>query len=324
MKNQSVVETLLRLSRLPQKNPKSFDNFDFSRIHGKSVEHLKNLPALTAIHAHKNLAFIGPHGVGKTHLACAYGRACCEKKMKAYFLKASELNERLTDARRLDRTGSMIDFLVKPSCLIIDEIGRCVFDKENTRLFFDLIDRRYSREGANCMIFTSNMQPDTWSDFFTEDSSLLCALDSLDHMYSRASNTFFHSQIQILHLLCYNTLGGEERSLSLSCDTNLSPWEHIASKQQNNTNNDPVHIPFRHTDPSLLFRVRHMLDKYLCKGLVVKIFRVIRGKTEGIYVSARGTRKNHHAGVRRVRVSPDRPGNAVDLFRCNLINKRNI
>ncbi len=179
LKTRSVVETLLRLSRLPQKSPKSFDNFDFSRIHGKNVEQLKNLPALTAIYAHKNLAFIGPHGVGKTHLAMAYGRACCQKKMKAYFLKASELNERLTNARRLDRTGSTIDFLVKPSCLIIDEIGRCVFDKENTRLFFDLIDRRYSREGSNCMIFTSNMQPDAWSEFFTEDSSLLCALDRI-------------------------------------------------------------------------------------------------------------------------------------------------
>ena len=99
--------------------------------------------------------------------------------MKAYFLKASELNERFTNARKYDRTGSMIDFLVKPSCLIIDEIGRCTFDKENTRLFFDLIDRRYSKEGSNCMIFTSNMQPDTWSEYFAEGSSLLCSLDRI-------------------------------------------------------------------------------------------------------------------------------------------------
>ena len=28
----------------------------------------------------------------------------------------------------------MINGLVKPSCLIIDEVGRCVFDKENTRM----------------------------------------------------------------------------------------------------------------------------------------------------------------------------------------------
>jgi DNA replication protein DnaC len=179
LKNQSVVETLLRLSRLPQKSPKTFENFDFGRIHGKSVEHLKNLPALTAIHAHKNLAFIGPHGVGKTHLAMAYGRACCQKKMKAYFLKASELNERFTDARRVDRTGSMVDFLVKPSCLIIDEIGRCVFDKENTRLFFDLIDRRYNKEGAYNIVFTSNRNPSLWRENFHEEDSLLCALDRI-------------------------------------------------------------------------------------------------------------------------------------------------
>ena len=179
LKNQSVVETLLKLSRLPLKSPKSFMNFDFGRIQGKNIEHLKNLPSLTAIYAHKNLAFIGPHGVGKTHLAMAYGRACCEKKLKTYFLKASELNDRFTNARKLDRVSSSVDFLVKPSCLIIDEIGRCIFDKENTRLFFDLIDRRYSKEGSNCMIFTSNMQPDSWSEFFTEDSSLLCALDRI-------------------------------------------------------------------------------------------------------------------------------------------------
>ncbi len=179
LKNQTVVDTLLKLSRLPLKNPKSFENFDFNRIHGKSVEQLKNLPALTAIYAHKNLAFIGPQGVGKTHLAMAYGRACCQKGLKAYFLKASELNQRFTDARRLDRVGAVVNFLVKPSCLIIDEIGRCVFDKENTRLFFDLIDRRYSKEGASCMIFTSNMQPDAWAEFFTEDSTLLCSLDRI-------------------------------------------------------------------------------------------------------------------------------------------------
>lgn len=159
-KNSAVIDTLLRMSRLPLKVPKSFENFDFSRIHGKNVEKLTALSSLAAIQAHCNLAFIGPPGVGKTHLAMAYGRACCEKGMKSYFLKASELNQKFTEARRMDRVGSTVNFLVKPSCLIIDEIGRCKFDKENTHLFFDLIDRRYGKEGPNCMIFTSNKQPD--------------------------------------------------------------------------------------------------------------------------------------------------------------------
>lgn len=178
-KKESIVSTLLRLSRLPLKEPKTFESFDFGQLHGRQTDALKNLPALSALYAHKNLAFIGPQGVGKTHLAMAYGRKCCQNGLKAYFLKATELNQRLTDARRYGRESSMVNSLVKPSCLIIDEVGRCVFDKENTRMFFDIIDRRYNKEGPNTMIFTSNKGPDKWGEFFNEDSSLLCALDRI-------------------------------------------------------------------------------------------------------------------------------------------------
>lgn len=178
-KRESIVTTLLKMSRLPLKEPKTFAGFDYSQLHGKQVDALKNLSSLSALYAHKNLAFIGPQGVGKTHLAMAYGRKCCENGLKAYFLKATELNQRLTDARKYGRESSTINGLVKPSCLIIDEVGRCVFDKENTRMFFDIIDRRYNKEGPNTMIFTSNKSPDKWGEFFNEDSSLLCALDRI-------------------------------------------------------------------------------------------------------------------------------------------------
>ncbi|MBQ9075078.1 MAG: ATP-binding protein [Mogibacterium sp.] len=40
------------------------------------------MPALNAIRAHKNLAFIGPPGTGKTHLAQAYGYECCQNGLK--------------------------------------------------------------------------------------------------------------------------------------------------------------------------------------------------------------------------------------------------
>ena len=178
-KHQTVIETLLRLSRLPIKAPKTFENYDFDRIHGKDAVCVRNLPALSEIHAGKNLAFIGPPGVGKTHLAEAYGRACCEKSMKAYFLKASELKEKFVTARKYGREANVINALVKPSCLIIDEIGRCVFDREATGMFFDMIDRRYEKEGANCMIFTSNKQPNDWLEFFRCDDDLKAALDRL-------------------------------------------------------------------------------------------------------------------------------------------------
>ena len=46
-------------------------------------------------------------------------------------------------------------------------------------MFFDIIDRRYNKEGPNTLILTSNIGPDKWSEFFSDDDSLLCSLDRI-------------------------------------------------------------------------------------------------------------------------------------------------
>lgn len=66
-----------------------------------------------------------------------------------------------------------------PSCLIVEEVGRCVYDRPCTDLFFDVVDRRYEKEGPNAMVLTSNIAPSGWDGFFTGDDTLLCALDRL-------------------------------------------------------------------------------------------------------------------------------------------------
>jgi DNA replication protein DnaC len=175
----SSVETLLRLSRLPRKEPKTFDNFDFARIQGKDAGALSKLPALADLHARRTVAFIGPHGIGKTHLAQAYGRECCLRGLKTYYIKASELRDRLEAAVRRGNASRVVGSLVKPSCLIIDEVGRCEFDKACTDLLFHVVDRRYEKDGPNTMILTSNAVASEWPQFFTGDDTLLCTLDRI-------------------------------------------------------------------------------------------------------------------------------------------------
>ena len=50
-KDSSTVDFLLRTSRLPLKVPKTFENFDFSRITGKNIDKLRNLSTLSALYA---------------------------------------------------------------------------------------------------------------------------------------------------------------------------------------------------------------------------------------------------------------------------------
>ena len=64
-KRQTTVMTLLKMSRLPTKEPRTFESFYFSLLKGKDVDRLKALPSLAAIYSHRNLAFIGPAGTGK-------------------------------------------------------------------------------------------------------------------------------------------------------------------------------------------------------------------------------------------------------------------
>ena len=176
-KQKNIVRTLLKLSRLPLKDPKTFDTFDFNRFHGKQADELESLPTLAALYASTNLALIGPQGIGKTHLAMAFGRECCNHALKTYFLKATELNQKLLQARKNGNVERVVKSLVKPSCLIIDELGYCNFDTENTRIFFDIVDRRYSKDIPNTMIVTSNIEPDRWVTFFNDESALKCAMD---------------------------------------------------------------------------------------------------------------------------------------------------
>ena len=180
----TVVQTLLKLSRIPQKEPKTFENFNFARMQGKDEKALRQLPTLADLYARKNIAFIGPEGIGKTHLAQAYGNRCCLLGYKSDYLKTSELKAKLEKALDENKAEKVVNFLVKPSCLIIDEVGRCKFDKDCTNLFFDIVDRRYEKEGPNTLILTTNSTPNEWGTYFAGDGTLLCALDRL---FDRAS-----------------------------------------------------------------------------------------------------------------------------------------
>lgn len=176
--NETKINTLLRMSKLPKKYPKTFDNFDCRDLSQKQKNELSALKALPFIECGRNVIFIGPTGTGKTHLAQAIGNECCHRGLKAYFIKMGELKDKMEEALRLGKTGTLLSGLTKYSCLIIDEVGYCHFNEDETLLFFQIIDR-IDAKGFGSIVITSNKDPSTWNSLFSEDDALECTLDRL-------------------------------------------------------------------------------------------------------------------------------------------------
>ena len=94
---------------------------------------------------------------------------------ETYYLKATEPGDRLSRAVERGNASKVIGTLARPSCLIIDEVGRCVFDKGRADLISGAVDRRHGKEAPNTLIPASNVAPSGWDEFLAGDDTLLCA-----------------------------------------------------------------------------------------------------------------------------------------------------
>lgn len=172
------VELNLKFASFPYL--KTLSGFDFQAQPSVDRRIMDELATGRYLEEGRNVVFLGPPGVGKTHLAIALGVKVAEMGHRVYFTSAMDLAHKLTKAVETNRLHRQLNALMQPRLLVIDEVGYINFDQLQASLLFQVICNRYQKHQSICL--TSNKAFGDWGQVFSEDPIMAsAALDRLLH-----------------------------------------------------------------------------------------------------------------------------------------------
>jgi DNA replication protein DnaC len=157
---------------------KKLEEFDFGRVKGIGKSEAANLLDCRWVDTKHNLLFFGPPGIGKTHLAIAYGRTAVEKGYKVCFERVTNLVKLLKTAEVQKTSEYRLRRIMKSDLVIIDEIGYTPIEKREANLFFNLISELYEKVS---LIVTSNKSFESWAEMMGDSVMTTALLDRLLH-----------------------------------------------------------------------------------------------------------------------------------------------
>lgn len=148
---------------------KTIADFDFSFNPSINKQIVKRLATTAFVSQMENILFIGPPGVGKTHLAVAFGLEAIHKGFTALYRSTFDMT---ADIHKYQ--DEVMALYLKPQLLIIDELGMKNLSKETNEVLLEIIHRRYQRAST---IIATNRPIEDWGKIFGDNATASAILD---------------------------------------------------------------------------------------------------------------------------------------------------
>lgn len=175
-KRENLMNHAVKMAGFPK--IKTLGEFDFEYQPAINKAQIYDFNSLRFIENKENIVFFGSSGVGKSHLATAIGVTAAQNRQSTYFIKCADLIASLHKAKLEDRLQDKLKKLSSYKLLIIDELGYLPISKDDSKLFFQLIDKRYEKYST---IITTNINFSQWDEIFKDAVIANAILDRVLH-----------------------------------------------------------------------------------------------------------------------------------------------
>ncbi|NYF26055.1 IS21-like element helper ATPase IstB [Sporosarcina sp. JAI121] len=175
-REEKMIERHLKMAKFPYQ--KTLEEFDLKEQPSISERQLRQLRELSWLEESFNLIFLGPPGVGKTHIAIGLGLEAILKGYRVLFISMGELIPLLKTEEYLRKSQLQMKKIRDADLVIIDDLMYMAMDQNEANLFFHLVNHLYERSS---IILTSNKGPEEWGELLGDQGITTAILDRLLH-----------------------------------------------------------------------------------------------------------------------------------------------
>lgn len=157
---------------------KTIEDFDWRFNPSISRKAIYDLAAGQFIRQATDVLFIGPPGVGKTHLAQAIGHQAIKLNFQVLYRSIFDLVRDFLKDEAFNQQDRVLRRYLKPDLLIIDDMGLKALPKHSGEYLLEVVMRRYENRST---IMTSNRPIQDWGKLLGDVPAASAILDRFLH-----------------------------------------------------------------------------------------------------------------------------------------------